>query len=232
MSEPKLNDQEYSVYVCPLKNCQKYLEKPIVLPCGHSICQQHVDHVKPHLNTFDCSLCEQKHPIPEKGFTLNLAISKGLFLNKHLNAEHKEAMNAFQEVESLIEGFKKSDLASPDTFIFEQFFIWRNQIDLHREKMIESIQKKSETLLNKLNALEEECKQHRQQLAMLKFDESDEEVREALRNPQMSVSELVVLKENLVAKIQEIKGKIKIESSFYFCLDQKNIFKSKLILEK
>ena len=64
MSDKLKNNHD--LCVCPLNSCQLYLEKPITLPCGFTICQNHIENFKnSNFNEFECVLCYEKHTIPE-----------------------------------------------------------------------------------------------------------------------------------------------------------------------
>ncbi len=63
----KLNEFK-EIFFC--KYCEKSLKDPILLPCGESICHEHVDKI----NSIKCPSCPETHDEPVNGFTINRAL--------------------------------------------------------------------------------------------------------------------------------------------------------------
>jgi WD40 repeat protein len=196
-----------SIYICDFIGCNKYLKEPITLPCGETVCREHVNDTSA---TFKCPVCEQDFIIPEEGFKINKKINTFINENSHLNGQHRELKDMFDKLERIIENFQKSNLANPQLYIYDYFAAIRNKIDLHREKMIESIHKRSEELINKLNTIEHECYKNEQKLEKidLKKDEMNH-LSEKLRENNLETNEFVNMKKKVNDKIKTIKTTIK-----------------------
>ena len=57
------------LYSCD--KCKLFLQDPILLPCGNTICLQHVSQ---NLKLYSCGQCNQHHEIPDSGFPFNKKI--------------------------------------------------------------------------------------------------------------------------------------------------------------
>ena len=63
--------EENKICICEFKNCGKFFENPILLPCGNTICRNHINEQtseKISGKFFLCSLCDESHKIPDEGF--------------------------------------------------------------------------------------------------------------------------------------------------------------------
>jgi hypothetical protein len=197
-------EADIHLYICPVSQCQNFLENPINLPCGNTICKKHIDQLEG--TSYDCQYCLDKHQVPENGFPINYIASQSLNLNKHLNGEFKETKQVFDRIVLMIEKHKHNCLVDADTFIYDKFSKLRNQIDLHREQMIEAIIERSDEMLSALNQLEQECKNNRStvsDLQMIKLDENLLKIKNSLYSPKLRTEELIELRVQLDSKLNE-----------------------------
>jgi hypothetical protein len=119
-----------------------------------------------------------------------------------LSEEQKELKKTISEIETILfDHFKDS----PEEYIYDYFASVRNKIDLHREKSIETIHKRSDELIKELNEIEQRCKANlKAKLIVPEFEAQDiAEYKEALREPNVDLSEVNEMIENL--KLQELK---------------------------
>jgi len=69
---------EDSILICPV--CDQKLSSPIVLPCGETICEKHINENLTGKNkkSIQCPIedCNQKHSIPTAGFIINKRLQK------------------------------------------------------------------------------------------------------------------------------------------------------------
>jgi hypothetical protein len=124
--------------ICDFEGCRLYLENPISFPCGHTVCK---DHINENDKTFTCYSCNKCYPIPLEGFGVNVKLSSYINSNLHLNSKHKEVKELLDKLKTAVLNFESSDLAYPDKFLYEYFSNIYNFIDLHREQMIDDINK-------------------------------------------------------------------------------------------
>jgi hypothetical protein len=102
---------------------------------------------------FDCDICNMKHVLP-KMLPINQIVSELIVNDVHLNKEQKELKANITKLDDLL---SSHDQSNPDEFIFDYFGSLRNKIDLHREKSIETIHKRSDELIKQLNEIEKIC---------------------------------------------------------------------------
>jgi hypothetical protein len=141
---------EQSIYVCCLKDCKLFLDQPINLPCGFMICKKHID---TKIKTFKCEFCQEEHLIPENGFIINKKLADCIQSKLHLTDEQKDASDLFDCLNEMITKLEKID---PTEYVYDYFKNLRDRVDLHREEMINEINKKSEEFIKKLYELERE----------------------------------------------------------------------------
>jgi hypothetical protein len=135
-------------FVCP--SCKKYLKDPITLPCGDALCKDHVDD---KATTLTCPECQEEHAVPKSGFRVNKRLLSFLNSGSHLTARQKEVQVLIDRLENVVDNFEKSDLSRSQLYIHEHFAETTNQIDIHRETMIQSIENRSEKILTGLNGI-------------------------------------------------------------------------------
>jgi WD40 repeat protein len=216
---------ERGLFICELSRCKMYFEKPIILPCGNTICQEHVQLSR--TNVFKCEFCSEEHAIPLNGFPVNKALMKMIELNQHLSGLQKEAKQSYEKFNLIIHDFQQSDLINSDAYIFNYFFNLRRQIESHRDQFIEELNKKSENLIKKLNDLEKQCKVNVSKLDKISIDELKVNQMpkwyQKLRLPNLSQQELgelmVKLNTNckdLPIKIQKYKSDLLINKTLSF----------------
>ena len=74
------------------EKCQKKLVKPVMLPCGFTVCSSCVSDDD---RKFTCDLCSDEHSKPKNGFPINKSITK-LLLVKSEKISKYEVIEAFK----------------------------------------------------------------------------------------------------------------------------------------
>ena len=157
-------DQMKRILIC--KFCNETLEEPIILPCFKTICSKHLLN---ETNNFKCNLCDNHHDKTVDKFPVNEIVNELLqicddYVNLNsidLGQEYKLAKQQCKHLKDLI---NKSELLikDPAFYINDNFNKLRNEIDLAKEELIESIERKYEKIINELNEIETKCKQNAQ----------------------------------------------------------------------
>lgn len=202
--------------VCQLNECRLYLESPITLPCGRTICKSHIGLFSISKNQFDCSLCNEKHIMPEGGFQINITLNKIVCLNRHLNGSHKNAKTLFANLESILDHYTNNNgsLINHDNYIFEFFSKLRHKIDMHRDELFKQIQSISENLKVTLNSIEKTCKENAKSIPRINLDvlktEQMPQWRQKLRMPHLDEQGANKLSQIINSTIDNINLKIKI----------------------
>lgn len=167
------------LFTCSL--CEKFFENPVVLPCGASICKQHVSQNKISKNDsedtidsvdddddetersssidfeYECGLCHSNHSVPEDGFPSNIYITAFFQLNLHLNKKAIEELELIKQLDLSINELRVLN-NDPDNFVFDYVSTIINKIDSERERLIAKLHEVSSVMINKLNSFREECK--------------------------------------------------------------------------
>ncbi len=107
--------------------CKKYYELPVMLPCGNSICLEHVLDSK----VYKCKLCGHDHVVPEGGLELNKSLLKVLNLNLHLSPKQKAVKEALKSFEAIIDEFYFVTNDS-QKYLFDYIVDLKSRIDLER----------------------------------------------------------------------------------------------------
>ena len=150
----------YHLYICELEECELILERPITLPCGSTICQEHV---KTCQNKYDCVLCNEEHLIPVNGFPLNKFAIKTI--QNGLNLD--EIQKRINYLETII---KEHESLNSDNLICDYFSNLKNEVNLYREQLIEQNNKRSEEIIKQLEQMEENCKVNSSKLEKMNLD--------------------------------------------------------------
>ena len=142
--------------------CNQLLERPIILSCGETICEKDLKTYFNNAKVFQCSLCEDEHQQPKKGFPPNKNIQKQLDL--HVNqidlsknhSKYEECKEMCREIEEII---KETDLigSDPESFVFSYFENLIIKVEIQREKLIEEINFYSEKTIEKIKEARDEC---------------------------------------------------------------------------
>jgi hypothetical protein len=200
-------------FICELKECSKYLSIPVTLPCGSTLCGHHLTKLLDSNDLkFTCEICGEEHMIPKEGFKINRTISRLLDSNIHLSPKQIETKKSIELIEAIIINYQSSDLANSDTYLYEYFSKLRNQIDLHREKIIEAIQIRSEQLLKELSDLEQQCKLNKCNLDEVNLNSfTTNQIplwKHLLSTPDLNQTQLQTLYNDIILNAIDIRSKI------------------------
>lgn len=186
--------------------CKKYYELPVMLPCGNSICLEHVL----DLRVYKCKLCYEDHAIPENGLELNKSLQKVLNLNLHLNQQQKEVREALRLFEQIIDEFYSATNDS-QKYLFEYIVDLKDKIDVEREKLLR--ENKLEMLV-RINDYDEKCKRNLLNLKTVnesnkaKYEQLIQDFvsyRDDLRKPKLTNQRLKEISQEIQQKISEMR---------------------------
>jgi hypothetical protein len=196
-----------SQWQCDLNECGLFLERPITLPCGFTICKNHLETFS---DIYRCKMCLEEHPIPQQGFQINKKLMKQLESKAHLSGLHKQTENALENLEEIAENCDKMCLNDPESFIFDYFFNIRNKIDQHRESCTTKINEKSSKLIEILRNLENDCKKNISKSEKIDLDRINSilfKIKHDLRKPNLSQNELKKHFDEILSNIIRFKDK-------------------------
>lgn len=147
-------EQIQSLFDC--KQCSQVLNNPITLPCGVTICEQHLQEVIGS----KCTFCKNHHVIPNGGFQVNELVKQMLSieLNKLKLSPKFEACK--QIIDETVNTVKKIDAIKkdPQNHIYEYFEDIKRQVDLRREDLKIKIDSYSDQIIKDIAKTQEAVK--------------------------------------------------------------------------
>ena len=119
------------------KHCSKIFKKPISLPCGHSLCQEHLIESN---HSIKCITCDKEFILNQDMFALNHVvndlINDEMFLSENERNLKTQIQNSFVKLNELNRELDetKQTFGNFEMEFYEHFQEIRRQIDLHREE--------------------------------------------------------------------------------------------------
>jgi hypothetical protein len=209
---------------CICQICEKFWDKPVSLPCGCSICQ---DHIVVNTSTFKCESCGIIHEIPATGFAQSKSLTNFLDKNVHLNGKHLEAKNKLEMLKKSLSQYELSVQATgnQDEYVKNYFGNIKNQCIAHREKIVQEIDQEMEKNIQNITHLENMCLLNSTHIEKVNFKELKEnlipDMNEFLRKPDINANQL----EQTLVKLnfEMIEFEKKIESYNRSCFLNKKV---------
>ena len=220
-------------------HCSKIYKDPILLPCEHSICREHLkrrDVVK--ANRIKCNKCNEEFQIKDNEFESNEALiqiieSQSYLSEEEIRLKHELEVSIRQFFEFYEEFIQNKTQLEAD--IFEHFQELRFQIDEHRERIKERIDhialamvdqtKKYEALY--LRGLKERFSS---------FDETQSlqiklnQIEDTFRNPNILIESIREMEQKQNESLSDIQSKLnQINRVKEFC-EETNTFQPNSIL--
>lgn len=203
-----------SIIKCP--NCFNIFTDPVVLPCGHSLCQDHI-------NTEDeqvvCLMCKRSHR--NTSFAVNQALIDLIAAQVdsiNFGFVHNDAKKACIQLE---DGLAEVDQVLNDSSMLIHQFIaeLKNKVELKSEQLKLFIDEETQKLVDDLDGYENECKENLNTNSFLsslnEFKESRDTTQEALTKwlcclDQLNYDEAQckVIKSNCEKMHNELKQKL------------------------
>lgn len=152
--------------------CSNILKKPVVLPCGHSMCKIHEEEHQ-SLKLVECSLCYSSHEIPESGFIPNKSFEVLLEKNVeyvYLRKEHRAALSKFEQFADFYEHFKTLR-NYPELDIHKTLGELRLHIESRRNELKSKIDSHAAEFAARLDDYEAECKARLDRIDLHAVDE-------------------------------------------------------------
>ena len=207
--------------------CQKLYNNPVYLPCNYTVCQCHVEeilkqkHDDPANLDIPCFLCKNSHSTQ---LLLNLKVNHTaidlISSNSYLSDSEKKIKTKSilfsEELNSLFQKCINRIEKDLDFFLIDYHNDIRNRIELQRKMLIEKINKKADSLIDRVNSIEEK---HRKLLTKMKQDEKLSTKLDSLNRfkidldaefcqPRLHQTYLDSLNEQMKARITSFKEKL------------------------
>lgn len=138
-------------------NCKEVFSKPLILPCGHSICKKHTETEDEKIR---CERCESNHL--NKGFSVNEALEEivaSQIASMDFGNVHKEAR---QSCDQLCATLAQIDLIlkDPDYYTHEMIDGLINRVHVKSEMLKVQLEEIIQEALHKLQEYKSKCKQY------------------------------------------------------------------------
>ena len=95
-----------ALVTCRFDDCKMIFQNPVTLPCGYSLCEQHLTEYD---DKFECSFCHDQHQIPKNGFSTNKTIDLLLESFFEIDPLRKEIRTSFDKLNEIIYEYEKFD---------------------------------------------------------------------------------------------------------------------------
>lgn len=144
-------------YVITCVDCSNVLQKPVMLPCGYSVCLKHLENLPDRL--YFCKLCSQNHHIEDNYInvnkTLEILINANLE-NLNFGPVYKSAVGLCHDLDQTI-----NELATlthhPTLYIKQTIDHLKNRTELIREEHKLKIDEKAGQIIEQLDNYEKQC---------------------------------------------------------------------------
>ena len=137
--------------------------------------------------------------MPENdGFAINISMVKMIDSHYELNLLKKMIKDSINKLNQLIQEYQN---IHSDVFIYDTFADIRNKVDLHREKLIEEINKIYHEIINELKVKESKCKENANKLIRVNFENQ-------LTNDLSAWKQTIKIPNIDEAKLNELSSKI------------------------
>ena len=137
--------------VCQYDGCKLILEHPVTLPCGYSLCKNHLDQFN---HKFECFFCKKEHQIPDDGFAINHTFNMIIDSYFDMDSLRKQIKYSFNKLNEILYEYEN---INPECYIYDYIRDIINKVDLHREQLIKDIHERSDKIINQLQEKEQLC---------------------------------------------------------------------------
>ena len=191
--------------ICDFNECKLYLDNPVILPCGFTICQEHI--VRQNEDEFECKICNEHHKVPSNGFPLNHKLLNIIESREMFTQIHKQTIESYLKLESYI---KEHSTVNFEKLINEYFLDCEKKIESHRKKLVDEINQRSNNFLNQLNEKKIDIisNLNRHFNYDFKNEPNLNEIsfwKKQMRQPDFHQSEMNILNQKINQKIKEIQ---------------------------
>jgi hypothetical protein len=178
-------------------NCRNILDSPVLLPCGCSICHNHIlNQTGP---TVLCSLCEIEHPLPpNRTFPPNKALArivKAQIGTLDFGLEHSATKQSCTRLNDLLTDFEYL-LKDPFNFSYEAIEYLKHVAQLKVEEKKLKLDEELSIVIGKLDEFKASCKDNLKSNEYLAkseiFEKRKEVTRQKLEKWTATLNELKV----------------------------------------
>ena len=136
-------------------NCKQLLSKPVILPCGHSICKSHAPMSENQVLCVECGIHHEN-----QDFVVNKALEDVIasqVASLDFGTDHKKASQSCERLNNLLDEFNLLQ-KDPVFFTHEKISKLRNRVLLSSEQFKLKLEENTQKLLDILQKFEDDCK--------------------------------------------------------------------------
>jgi hypothetical protein len=201
--------------------CSKIFKSPFVLPCGDTICEEHLNESNVlKNNSIKCKSCEEVFEVKNNQMirsnkSFQMLIQKELFLSDAEKVMKKSLEDSIENFFQLNEQLQESKNIF-DLDCHNHFQEIRRKIDVQREELKDQIDKISLAMIDELKAIEESYSIRIKEFKVEAYDLEKEKniLNETFRDVNLLISSINQLKDKqdeavsrLKSNLDEIPGK-------------------------
>ncbi len=142
------------------KLCEKILDRPVILPCGETVCGKHEEQFKSR-ETARCKICDKDHELGEsENFITNKVVEcflAGEISRLDFGENYKQAFKLLTELNDAQANYDEIKGTS-EGILLEKCQAMRNKVDLIREEIIQKVNNCSKKVLADIDSYEANCK--------------------------------------------------------------------------
>ena len=184
--------------ICKHYDCNKYFKEPIILPCGSSMCKEHLENLQINENkkkrknlksNFKCSSCKKNHDL-FKEYETNISLLD-LIAKHDLLVSEPHRIDLKESLEEIQDSLNKFNLLQndPNNYIYESIGEQKRLVDLQREKLKLQIDEISDNLIQKLDEIKNKSLEKMKTIKKIDIDEkklkTEKMLQDVIRNPNL-----------------------------------------------
>jgi hypothetical protein len=217
--------------------CSKIFRDPILLPCGDSICRQHLkesDVVKQ--NKIKCKACNDEFRVKGHEFKSNQSLSQLIESHSFLNETEIKLKHELEvSIKKFFEFYDEftQNRTQLDSDVFNHFQEIRFKIDQHREELKKRIDDIALEMIDETNKYQEKYLRDLKE-SFSSFDETQSvedklnEIDETFRHPNLLVETILDMQRKQEQSLKDINIKLNEMSVVKDNLEATNYFKPNL----
>jgi hypothetical protein len=219
--------------------CSKIFKSPFVLPCGDTICEEHLNESQVlKNNSIKCKSCEEVFEVknnqmirPNKSF--QMLIQKELFLSDAEKVMKKSLEDTIENFYQLSEQLQESKNIF-DLDCHNHFQEIRRKIDVQREELKDQIDKISLAMIDELKAIEESYSIRIKEFKVEAYDLEKEKniLNETFRDVNLLISSINQLQVKQDDAVSRIRSNLREISQLKTFLTESNDFKPNLSFKR
>ena len=139
------------------KYCNKVYNEPITLPCGDSLCRQHINEILSidDSNTFLCPFCNEQNL--NQNFKVSKTLQYLLDMEAHKFTIDPKYTRVFSDFKTEIRNLE-AIINEPEAVIYQEIHELKRQVDLDREKAKAEIDILADDFVQQLETFEKQFK--------------------------------------------------------------------------